>query len=130
YIAGIEVTAPVIGNSNPQVLPLIEIVSHTGKMYDYHAKYTVGMSDHVIPARIPAETEALIKDLALQAYRAIGARGFARVDFIVSPQTPYVLEINTVPGLTATSLFPDAAKAAGLEFPDLVEKILFLALEK
>ncbi|MHB1419120.1 MAG: D-alanine--D-alanine ligase [Bacillota bacterium] len=129
YVEGIEITVPILGNSVPQVLPLIEIVSMTGKMYDYEAKYTVGMSNHIIPARIPSEMEALVRDQALRAYRAIGARGFARVDFIVSPKIPYALEINTVPGLTATSLFPDAAKAAGIEFPELVEKILLLALE-
>ncbi|MFX4260696.1 D-alanine--D-alanine ligase [Pelotomaculum propionicicum] len=130
FIEGVELTASVLGNDNPAALPLIEIVSATG-VYDYDAKYTAGMSDHIIPPRISGERQNMIKDLAVSAYKAIGCRGLARVDFILDRVgSPYILEINTIPGMTATSLFPDAARAAGIEFPDLIETLVRLALEK
>ncbi len=130
FIEGIELTASVLGNDNPAALPLIEIVSATG-VYDYEAKYTAGMSDHIIPPRISPEGQDKVKSLAVSAYKAIGCRGLARVDFIIDHSgAPYILEINTLPGMTATSLFPDAARAAGIEFPELVETLVRLALEK
>lgn len=129
-IPGMEVTASILGNRNPVVLPLVEIVSATG-IYDYKAKYTAGMSDHIIPARLPEELQKSIQQIAIQTYKAIGCRGLSRVDFIISQDLkPYVLEVNTMPGMTATSLYPDAGRAAGLEFPDLVAKIVELALEE
>lgn len=130
FIEGVELTASVLGNNDPVALPLIEIVSATG-VYDYDAKYTPGMSDHIIPPRISAEHQNKIKDLAIRAYKTIGCRGLARVDFILQQNgAPYILEINTIPGMTATSLFPDAARAAGIEFPDLIDQLVRLALEK
>jgi len=129
-IPGMEVTVSILGNRDPLALPLVEIVSNTG-VYDYKAKYTAGMSDHIIPARLPEEVQREIQRIAVQTYEAVGCRGLSRVDFIIDKDfKPYVLEINTMPGMTATSLFPDAARAAGIEFPDLVEKIVELALEK
>lgn len=129
-IPGVEVTASVLGNRDPVALPLIEIVTTTG-VYDYETKYTVGMSDHIIPPRLPEEVQQEIRRIALKTYQAIGCRGLSRVDFIVDKDfQPYVLEVNTIPGMTATSLFPDAARAAGMEFPDLVTKIIDLAMEK
>ncbi|MDI3280910.1 MAG: ATP-grasp domain-containing protein, partial [Bacillota bacterium] len=129
YIPGKEITVAVLGNDDPQPLPIIEIVPKKA-FYDFEAKYTPGMSEHVIPARIPPSQARRAEDLALRAYRALGCRGFARVDMIALPdeEEPYVLEVNTLPGMTATSLVPDAARAAGLEFPALVEKLLDLAL--
>jgi len=128
FVEGVEITASVLGNDEPVALPLIEIVSATG-VYDYEAKYTTGMSSHIIPPRIPEEQQVLIKDLAVRAFKALGCRGLARVDFIVERRgKPYILELNTIPGMTATSLSPDAARAAGIEFPELVEKIIQLAL--
>jgi len=130
FIPGIEITASVLGNENPQALPLIEIVSASG-VYDYEAKYTVGMSDHIIPPRISSKKQKVIQELALKTYKALWCRGLARVDFILAESGhPYILEVNTIPGMTETSLFPDAARSAGIEFPELVEKILHLALEK
>jgi len=130
FLPGPEVTAAVLGNEEPQVLPLIEIVSHTG-FYDYRAKYTPGLSDHLIPPRLPEEVQDETARLAAEAYKLLGCRGFARVDFIVvEGRYPHVLEVNSVPGLTATSLVPDAARAAGYSFPDLIQKIVDLALEK
>jgi D-alanine-D-alanine ligase len=130
FIAGMELTASVLGNGEPVALPLIEIVSATG-VYDYEAKYTVGMSRHIIPPRLPEDRQETMKSLALAAYRAVGCRGLARVDGIVDEGGDvHILEVNTLPGMTATSLFPDAARAAGMEFPDLVERLVELALER
>ncbi|MEG3070728.1 MAG: hypothetical protein RQM92_07880 [Candidatus Syntrophopropionicum ammoniitolerans] len=111
-------------------MPLIEIVSATG-VYDYNAKYTVGMSEHIIPPRISVDSQEQIKDLATSTYKAIGCRGLARIDFILGNDAlPYILEINTMPGMTETSLFPDAARAAGIEFPDLIDRLVKLSREK
>lgn len=129
-IDGIEITASVLGNENPQALPLIEIVSATG-VYDYEAKYTVGLSDHIIPPRINNELQEKIKALAIKTYQAVGCRGLARVDFMVDATgNAYTLEVNTIPGMTETSLFPDAAKAAGISFEELVKKIVDLAAKE
>ncbi|MCG0278624.1 MAG: D-alanine--D-alanine ligase [Thermanaeromonas sp.] len=129
FLEGPEVTAAVLGNEEPEVLPLIEIISHTG-FYDYKAKYTPGLSEHIIPPRLPQEVQEKIKLIAKEAYAFTGCRGFGRVDFIVAGgKDPYILEINSIPGLTSTSLLPDAARAAGYSFPDLVQKIVDLALE-
>ncbi|MEW6541312.1 MAG: D-alanine--D-alanine ligase [Bacillota bacterium] len=129
FIAGPELTAAVLGNRDPWVLPLIEIVSATGK-YDYESKYTPGLSEHLIPPRVPREVQERVSDLALRAYLALGCRGFARVDLIVPGDEAYILEINTIPGLTDVSLFPDAARAAGMSFADLVERLVLLAQER
>lgn len=129
FLAGPEVTAAVLGNEVPQVLPLIEIVSHTG-FYDYTAKYTPGLSEHLIPPRLPQAVLEETARIARETYILLGCRGFARVDFIVAEgRYPQVLEVNSVPGLTSTSLVPDAARAAGYTFPDLIQKIVELALE-
>ncbi|GBF34959.1 D-alanine--D-alanine ligase [Desulfocucumis palustris] len=129
-IGGIEITSSVLGNDNPVALPLIEIVSATG-VYDYTAKYTAGLSDHIIPPRIPAEIQETIKNLAVKTFKALGCRGLARVDFILDPEgKAYILEVNTIPGMTETSLYPDSARAAGIEFDDLAERLVNFALER
>ncbi len=129
FISGIEVTASVLGNDDPEVLPLIEIVSHTG-VYDYQAKYTKGLSDHIIPARISTAVTKLVEKLSIETYQVLNCKGLARVDFMVAAdEQPYVLEVNTIPGMTETSLFPDAARAAGKSFPQLVSELVRLALE-
>ncbi len=130
FIEGTEITASIIGNDTPQVLPLIEITSEN-EFYDYESKYTPGMCKHIIPARISEEAREKVTKIAAEAYKVLGCRGYARVDFIIDKQNqPYVLEINTIPGMTEMSLVPDAARAAGISFPDLVDNILKLALEK
>lgn len=129
FIFGIEVTASVLGNHDPVTLPLIEITSVTG-VYDYQAKYTPGMSDHIIPPRLPEEIQSKIKELAVRAYLALGCRGFGRVDFMVKNDEIFALEVNTLPGMTATSLFPDAAKHAGIDFPELADRLVKLAQEQ
>lgn len=126
-LSGTEVTVGVLGNEEPIALPVVEIVS-AKELYDYEAKYTQGLSEHIIPARIPKTMAKRLQRLSVKAHQAIGCRGFSRVDFIIENGRPYVLEINTIPGLTELSLFPDAAKTAGMPFADVVERIVCLAL--
>lgn len=129
FAEGKEVTVGILGNDHPRVLPSLEIV-YKKKTYDFEAKYTPGMSEHIIPARISKAQGKRAKELALAAHHALGCRGFSRVDFIVGRERIYILEVNTIPGMTSLSLFPDAARAAGIEFPQLVSRIVELALER
>lgn len=128
FITGPEITVGVLGNEVPEVLPTIEIVAKSG-VYDYESKYTPGFSDHIIPARLSQPVLDQLKEIAAKTYCLFGCRGFARVDFIVeNGEAPQVLELNSIPGLTSTSLVPDAARAVGIEFPDLIQKVIDLAL--
>lgn len=121
YIKGVEVTAGVL---NGKVLPVIEIVPK-GKFYDFKSKYTVGQSTHIIPARLPEKVLKKIQNIALKVYEEFRCNGTCRVDMIVDKNNKiYVLELNTLPGMTKTSLFPDAAKHIGMNFEDLVLEIL------
>ena len=129
YIDGIEVTVAVIGNDNPEVLPVVEIVPHA-EFYDYEVKYAVNGAEHVIPARLDVDKYALVQEYALAAHRALGCRGMSRSDFLIDPQKgPFILETNTIPGMTETSLLPDAARHAGYDFPTLCSMIVGFALE-
>lgn len=129
FIDGQEVTVAVIGNNDPQVLPLIEITS-ANEFYDYESKYTEGMCEHIIPARIGEQGVAQITRISKQVYKLMGCQGFARIDFMLDKNIqPYVLEVNTIPGMTEMSLVPDAARAAGINFNELVEIIVKLAFE-
>ena len=131
FIQGIEVTGAVLGNKAPEALPLVEIVpADIYAFFDYEAKYQPGASSEICPARLEAELTARAQQYALAAHLALGCRGYSRTDMIVREGEIYVLETNTIPGMTATSLFPQAAKAAGLEFPALLDKLIALALEK
>ena len=106
------------------MLPTLEIVSDN-PVYDYDAKYTAGKSHHIIPARIPEAAREASAQAAGRAFTLLGCSGMARVDIIVDATgTPWLLEVNTVPGLTALSLLPDAAKAAGIEFEQLVKRLV------
>ena len=130
FLSGKELSVPVLGNASPEILPIIEITSD-GAFYDYHSKYTPGKSRHIIPAEILPEQAEKARELAKNAYLATGCRGYSRIDLLLDKNgEPQVLEVNTAPGMTETSLFPDAARAAGFTFPQLVERILNLALEK
>ena len=127
FIPGREVTVTVLGE---RALPVIEIVPHND-FYDYDAKYTPGHSTHLVPARIPAKAAKKVKEYALRAGKAMGCRDYYRVDFIVPPQgEPRILEVNTVPGMTSTSLVPDAARAVGISFPQLLKKLVLMALKR
>ncbi len=121
YIAGMEITAGIIGD---KPLPLIEIVPKGG-FYDFNTKTTGGMAEYIAPARLSAAVSRKIQDTALMAHKALGCCYVSRVDFRVDPAgQPYVLELNTVPGMTKTSLLPKAAGEAGIRYDDLVEMIL------
>lgn len=129
FIPGTEVSVPVIGNNNPEVLPIIEITA-SNEFYDYQSKYTPGMSQHIIPARISKTAEERIRYYAAEAYKKAGCKGISRVDFMIDGNdNPYVIEINTIPGMTETSLVPDSARHIGISFSQLVDKIVKLALE-
>lgn len=129
FEAGAEVTVGVIGNRDPVALPTLEIVP-VHDFYDYESKYVPGMSSHIIPARVSEAARLECQRLAVEAHRALGCIGMSRSDTIVTPDGDvYLLETNTIPGMTATSLLPDAAAAAGIEFPDLCERLVDLAVE-
>ena len=124
FVAGVEITVGVLAAPELQVLPTLEI-TYENETYDYDAKYTAGRSHHIIPARIPPPTRKRAAELSGRAFEALGCAGFARVDLIVDEAGGcWLLEVNTVPGLTELSLFPDAARAAGIEFPDLCERLV------
>ncbi|MDQ3814636.1 MAG: D-alanine--D-alanine ligase [Armatimonadota bacterium] len=132
-VEGMEVTAAVLGEGRAaRVLPLLEIVPQSaGGFYDFEAKYTPGGSQHITPPRLPSETLDCIADYALRAHRALGCQGVARSDFIVGADgIPYFLEINTLPGMTEMSLVPDAARAEGVSFEQLLETLIMDALRK
>lgn len=129
YIKGVEVTVSIIGNEQPSILPVIQIETDTG-FYDFEAKYTKGKSRHVIPPALPSRVFDRVEADALSCYKALHCSGLARLEMIVKSGVPYILDVNTIPGLTSTSLLPDSARADGLAFDQLCCKIISLALEK
>ncbi len=130
FVEGTEITVGVLATPRVEVLPTLEI-TYENLTYDYDAKYTEGRSHHIIPARIPEPARRAAAEAAARAFRALGCEGMARVDFIVTPDcTPWLLEVNTVPGLTELSLLPDAAKAAGVAFDELCERLLRHGIER
>ena len=132
YIPGHEVTVSLLGDRDgtPVVLPAVEIVA-PGGFYDYRAKYEKGKTQYLCPAPLAAAVTKQIKTLALRTYQALGCAGAARVDFRITPRgRPYVLEINTVPGMTETSLLPMAAAKAGIDYDELTERILQSAVAR
>ena len=125
YIKGRELTVAVLGK---EALPIVEI-KPKHKSYDYESKYTPGMSEYVCPADLPEQVEVMVQLAALKAFNALGCRHYARIDFLIdSDDRFYCLEVNTLPGLTKTSLVPKAAKAVGMSFKDLVEAIVDMAV--
>ena len=128
-IEGTEITVPVLGNKEAEALPIVEIVTNA-EYYDLKVKYEPGELHHVIPARLPKDVYELAQEYAERAHNALGCQGVSRSDFIVTESgVPYILETNTIPGMTETSLLPDSARHAGIEFPQLCRKIVELALE-
>lgn len=128
YVQGRELTVAVVGNDEPQALPVIEIVT-THAFFDYGAKYDAGESEEVVPARIPHEVARRAQALALRAHAALDCRGMSRTDFVWSGDRIVALEVNTIPGMTANSLLPKAAAAAGIPFGELLERLVGWALE-
>ena len=127
---GTELTVGVIGNRELTALPVVEIVPKRA-FFDYRAKYDPALSDEICPARLPAETAAQAQELGLRAHRALGCRGLSRTDMILGNDERglVVLEVNTLPGMTMSSLLPKAAAAAGITFGDLLHRLVTLALE-
>ena len=130
-IEGVEITAPVMGEGElARALPLIEVVPQSdGGFYDFEAKYASGGSQHLIPPRLGEDVQKRIQNDALRAHRVLGCRGVSRCDFLVQADgTPVFLEINTLPGMTETSLVPDSARFAGIGFPQLIQGLVESAL--
>lgn len=127
FIKGREVTAGILER---QALPLVEIQARSA-LFDFNSKYQKGLTAYVVPAQLPPEVTKKIQQSALAAYEALGCEGFARVDIRLDDVlNPYILEVNTIPGFTETSLLPKAAKEAGHSFLDVCEKLLDLAYGK
>ena len=129
YVAGDEFTVAVIGNKELEALPVIQIVP-ASEYYDYEAKYAPGGSKHLCPAPISQELTEQLQRFAMGAHAALGCAGVSRSDFIVDAQgNAWILETNTIPGMTSTSLLPDAARAQGYTFAQLVRRLIDLAFE-
>jgi D-alanine-D-alanine ligase len=130
YIEGREITVGILDVDGRLIaLPILELVPKK-EFYDYTAKYTSGMTEFIIPARMKEEKYRLAQDLAVKAHKALGCIGFSRVDLVTDKDdNPYVLEVNTIPGMTDLSDLPAMAKAYGIEYEDLVEIMLYSALK-
>lgn len=126
YLPGVEVTVGILDN---QALPVIEIIPPQGKWFDYKNKYSGETKEIPNAPSLDEATKKLVQKIALQIHRRLSLGPYSRVDFIVSNNIPYVLEVNTIPGLTSQSLFPKAAAAVGLTFPKLLNRIVKIAYE-
>jgi D-alanine-D-alanine ligase len=127
YVEGRDLAVSILDD---EPLPIVEAVPRDEAFYDFEARYEIGRTDFVCPAELADDVAARCHELALATYRLLGCRGFARVDLMLGPDgEPTVLEANAIPGLTDTSLLPQAAEAAGIGFDALVGRILDLALE-
>jgi D-alanine-D-alanine ligase len=126
FVDGRELAVSVLGG---EPLPVVEAILLAGDRYDFEARYEIGRTRFACPAELTAEEERAVTEAALATYGALGCTGFARIDLILGESGPWLLEANAIPGLTDTSLLPQAAEAAGLGFEQLVERILDLALE-
>ena len=132
YVRGREITGGVLGNKTVEALPLVEIIP--GKehpFFNYQAKYQAGASQEICPADLPEEITRKAQEYAVKAHQALHLKGYSRTDMIVGENGRIVLiETNTIPGMTPTSLLPQAAKAAGYSFPQLLDKLIELAMER
>jgi D-alanine-D-alanine ligase len=126
FVEGRELAVSVLGG---EPLPVVEAIPGGGDRYDFEARYEIGRTEFACPARLDEEETAAVTAAAIAAYEALGCSGFSRVDLILAAEGPQVLEVNAIPGLTDTSLLPQAAEAAGISFEPLVERILDLALK-
>jgi D-alanine-D-alanine ligase len=131
FIDGREITVGVIGNTDLQPLPLIEIIpDERYDFFDYEAKYKPGATTEVCPAEVDDTVKKQARQYALTAHRALQLSGYSRTDMMLRGDELFILETNTIPGMTATSLLPQAAAEAGLDFPSLLDRLIDLALEK
>jgi D-alanine-D-alanine ligase len=127
YVAGRELAVSVLEvDGQPQALPIVEAVPEQDAFYDFESRYEIGRTRFICPAELEPEAAARIQELALQAFQLLGCSVFARVDLMLDTETsePFVLEVNPIPGLTGTSLLPQAADAAGIGFDDLIARIV------
>lgn len=130
FISGTELTVAVIGNDEIQALPVIEIIPQKNSFYDFESKYAADGSQHICPARLDKQITKKVQETAVAAHKALECEGVSRTDIILDDQgVCWVLETNTLPGMTATSLLPDAGRAAGIEFPQLCTKLIEYAME-
>lgn len=131
FIKGREITCGILGNDELTALPLVEIIpGEEYRFFDYEAKYRPGASREVCPAEFDPEVTAKAQQCALAAHRVLNLEVYSRTDMIVNEEGIFVLETNTIPGMTPTSLLPQAAAAHGLPFPLFIEKLLELAMQK
>ncbi|MBN3039286.1 MAG: D-alanine--D-alanine ligase [Candidatus Omnitrophica bacterium] len=126
YLPGREIT---VGILEDKPLPIVEIVPKK-KFFDFQAKYEKGKSEYIVPARLSQRQYSRAQEIGLMAHRLLGCRGFSRVDMILHKDTPFVLEVNSIPGLTSTSLLPMAAEAKGISFGQLCLRIVKSAMQK
>ena len=131
YIKGVELTCGVLGNDDLEALPVIEIIPGEGhEFFDYNAKYVAGETNEICPARIDDSTTKKVQQLAKKAHQALFLKGYSRTDFILCNSELQVLETNTIPGMTATSLYPQSAKVGGYSFTALLDKLIELAIQE
>jgi D-alanine-D-alanine ligase len=131
YIKGTELTCGVLEDldtRDPVPLPVIEIVPKATEFFDFRAKYDPALTDEIVPARIPDEVAARVQDAARRAHIALGCSAFSRTDLMLRDSQLYVLELNTIPGMTPNSLLPKAVRAAGMSFPELLDRLVQLAV--
>ncbi len=128
YVRGTEVTCCVIGGHRPYTLPLVEIVPKKGRFFNYEAKYTAGATEEICPARISEELARKASLCGIKAHLSLGCSVWSRTDMIIRGQEVMILETNTIPGMTENSLFPLAAKAAGIDFPSLLDRLIEAAV--
>ncbi len=125
FVSGRELSVVILGNEDPEALPIVEAIPLGKEFYDFESRYTPGATELRTPADLPASVADEVVHVALDCYRALRCHGFARVDLILDrDDRPWVLELNTIPGLTDTSIAPRAAAAAGMEFDEMIERVL------
>ena len=129
YVDGTELTVSILGNNPPAPLSIIEIVTQK-EFFDFESMYRMGATDYFIPARLTDDEANEVKEVSLNVHRSLGCRDVSRIDLIMSEGKPYVLELNTSPGMTETSLLPMAADADGIAFEDLVDQLVRMALDR
>lgn len=133
FITGREITVAVLDlhGTAAYALPVVEIRTAPDAWYDYHNRYTAGASEHLIPAPLPERVAAQLATIALRAHHALGCRDLSRADFVLSDALqPVLLEVNTLPGMTPTSLYPDAARSVGISFAALMQQLIDSALAR
>lgn len=131
YIKGIELTCGVLGNDDLKAMPVIEIIPGEGhEFFDYKAKYVAGETNEICPARIDDDIKRQVQELAVKAHQVLFLKGYSRTDMMLCGKDLFVLETNTIPGMTATSLYPQSAQVAGISFTQLLDKLIDLSIQE